>query len=124
MLGRGARGRRFEANVRRLPAPYRDDPLLLEGVLAPVRTEVAEHHADLSARHAFARELARRSSAQVRDPILGPPVRVGGLEAKQSKRDEWELLDEGRGIRWPSVDEDISVAGLLRGGRNTSKRAI
>ena len=46
------------------------------------------------------------------------------LGAKQNQRDEWELLDEGRGIRWPSVDEDISVAGLLRGGRDTSKRAI
>lgn len=44
--------------------------------------------------------------------------------ATQSQRDEWELLDEGRGIRWPSVDEDISVAGLLRGGRDTSKRAV
>ena len=44
--------------------------------------------------------------------------------ATQAQRDGWELLDEGRGIRWPSVDEDISVAGLLRGGRDTSKRVI
>ena len=44
--------------------------------------------------------------------------------ATQAQRNEWELMDEGRGIRWPSIDEDISVAGLLRGGRDTSKRAI
>lgn len=46
------------------------------------------------------------------------------LGASQAQRDEWELLDEGRGIRWPSVDEDLSVAGLLRGGHGSSKRAI
>lgn len=46
------------------------------------------------------------------------------LGASQPQRDEWELLDEGRGIRWPSIDEDLSVAGLLRGGHDTSKRAI
>jgi hypothetical protein len=46
------------------------------------------------------------------------------LHATRAQRDEWELLDEGHGIRWPSIDEDLSVAGLLRGGRNTSKRAI
>jgi len=44
--------------------------------------------------------------------------------ATRAERDAWELLDEGRGIRWPAVDEDISVAGLLRGGRDRSKRAI
>lgn len=46
------------------------------------------------------------------------------LGASQEQRDGWELLDEGRGIRWPAVDEDLSVAGLLRGGGGTSKRAI
>ena len=29
----------------------------------------------------------------------------------------WELLGEGEGIRWPELDEDVSVAGLLRGVR-------
>jgi len=45
------------------------------------------------------------------------------LHASQVQRDEWKLLDEGRGIRWASVDEDVSVAGLLRGGRG-SRRAV
>ncbi len=44
--------------------------------------------------------------------------------ATQAQRDEWELMDEGRGIRWPSIEEDISVDGLLRGGRDISKRTI
>ena len=27
----------------------------------------------------------------------------------------YELLGEGQGIHWPSIDEDISVAGLIAG---------
>ena len=27
----------------------------------------------------------------------------------------YELLGDGEGIHWPELDEDISVAGLLRG---------
>ena len=35
--------------------------------------------------------------------------------AKSSERAHYELLGEGQGIHWPSLDEDISVAGLLAG---------
>lgn len=28
---------------------------------------------------------------------------------------EFELLGEGEGIHWPSIDEDVSVRGLLEG---------
>jgi hypothetical protein len=28
---------------------------------------------------------------------------------------EWELIGDGRGIHWESLDEDISVAGLISG---------
>jgi hypothetical protein len=37
------------------------------------------------------------------------------LQATSKQRDCWELLGEGEGIRWPEIDEDLSVAGLLRG---------
>jgi Protein of unknown function (DUF2442) len=37
------------------------------------------------------------------------------LNATKEQRDEWELLGDGEGIHWPAVDEDLSVAGLLRG---------
>lgn len=37
------------------------------------------------------------------------------LHAPPEARDNWELLGDGEGIHWPAVDEDISVAGLLRG---------
>ncbi|MBA3980803.1 MAG: DUF2442 domain-containing protein [Alcanivorax sp.] len=35
--------------------------------------------------------------------------------ATPSQRDEFQLIGGGQGIHWPSLDEDISVAGLLRG---------
>ena len=37
------------------------------------------------------------------------------LHATSAQRANWELLGDGEGIRWPEVDEDLSVAGILRG---------
>jgi hypothetical protein len=37
------------------------------------------------------------------------------LHASAEQRDEWELLGDGEIIHWPQIDEDLSVAGLLRG---------
>jgi hypothetical protein len=36
------------------------------------------------------------------------------LEATEDQRRNWRLIGRGHGIRWPDVDEDISVASLLR----------
>lgn len=33
--------------------------------------------------------------------------------ATAEQRDRWELIGPGLGLRWPELDEDISVAGLL-----------
>jgi hypothetical protein len=35
-------------------------------------------------------------------------------EATQEQRQKWRLIGRGHGIHWPEVDEDISVASLLR----------
>src|SRR5437764_14661565 len=35
--------------------------------------------------------------------------------ATAEERTSWRLLGGGRGIHWPGVDEDISVANLLAG---------
>ncbi len=37
------------------------------------------------------------------------------LHASPAERSNWQLLGDGEGIHWPDVDEDLSVAGLLRG---------
>jgi hypothetical protein len=37
------------------------------------------------------------------------------LHASPAQRSNWHLLGDGEGIHWPEVDEDLSVAGILRG---------
>jgi len=36
------------------------------------------------------------------------------LNATPDQRRNFELLGDGHGIHWPEIDEDLSVAGLLR----------
>lgn len=36
------------------------------------------------------------------------------LHATEEQLSGWELLGRGEGIRWPEVDEDLSIRGLLR----------
>jgi hypothetical protein len=36
-------------------------------------------------------------------------------EATPEQRQHWEILGDGQGIRWPDIDEDISVEGMLHG---------
>lgn len=36
-------------------------------------------------------------------------------QATVAERDNWRLIGSGRGIHWPDLDEDISVANLLTG---------
>jgi len=37
------------------------------------------------------------------------------LYATPKQRHDWELLGDGDGVHWPQLDEDLSVAALLRG---------
>ncbi len=36
-------------------------------------------------------------------------------DAAAKERGNWRFIGHGEGIHWPDIDEDISVAGLLRG---------
>jgi len=40
------------------------------------------------------------------------------FNASPRERERFELLGDGEGIHWPLIDEDLSVAGLLRGDRS------
>lgn len=48
---------------------------------------------------------------------LGTPVRwYPRLErATAAERENWELLGDGEGIHWPTIDEDLSLDGMLAG---------
>jgi hypothetical protein len=36
-------------------------------------------------------------------------------DATPAQRANWELIDDGNGVHWPDVDEDISAEGMLTG---------
>lgn len=42
--------------------------------------------------------------------------------ATAEERNLWRLIAGGRGIHWPAVDEDISVANLLSGQPSTESQ--
>jgi hypothetical protein len=44
------------------------------------------------------------------------------LHGKSQERSDWRLIGDGEGLRWPSLDEDISVESLLA-GRKSSESA-
>ncbi len=35
-------------------------------------------------------------------------------DATPEQRSHWRLIGRGQGVHWPDVDEDVSVASLLR----------
>ena len=37
------------------------------------------------------------------------------LNAKPAQRRKWKIAGGGYGIHWPTLDEDLSTEGLLRG---------
>jgi Protein of unknown function (DUF2442) len=39
------------------------------------------------------------------------------LSATPEQRSNFELLGDGEGIHWPEADEDVKIAGILRGVR-------
>ncbi len=45
------------------------------------------------------------------------------LHGTKAERENYELIGEGEGIHWPSLDEDISVEGLLAGRRSAESAA-
>ena len=43
--------------------------------------------------------------------------------ATAEERRSWRLLGGGRGIHWPAVDEDVSIANLLAGQASTESQS-
>ncbi len=35
-------------------------------------------------------------------------------DASEAQRNNWRLIGRGVGIHWPDIDEDVSVASLMR----------
>ena len=45
------------------------------------------------------------------------------LHGTQLERERFELIGDGEGIHWPTLDEDLSVEGLLAGKRSAESDA-
>lgn len=55
-------------------------------------------------------------------PLAWYPRLVHGSE---TERANWELIGNGAGIRWPDLDEDVSVEGLIAGrSSDESQRSL
>ena len=39
-------------------------------------------------------------------------------KAKPEERSNWRFISGGYGIHWEDIDEDISIAGILKGNKN------
>jgi hypothetical protein len=61
----------------------------------------------------FAREMLWVRLADGRE--LGAPIEwfPSLAHASTQQREHWEIFDQGYGIHWPDLDEDISVLALL-----------
>lgn len=44
------------------------------------------------------------------------------LHATPEQRTQWELIGSGEGLHWESLDEDISVEGLIAGRGDQTRR--
>jgi hypothetical protein len=56
-------------------------------------------------------EVRLRDGRRISAPLFWFP-RLAAASAAQ--RGNWEPAAAGHGIHWPDIDEDLSVAGLLR----------
>lgn len=56
-------------------------------------------------------EVRLRDGRKVSAPLAWFPRLVAATPAQRAN---WEVAAAGHGIHWPDIDEDLSVAGLLR----------
>ncbi len=46
------------------------------------------------------------------------------LHASEEERGNWEISGAGYGVHWPTIDEDLSTEGLLRGAPAAREPAL
>lgn len=56
-------------------------------------------------------EVRLRDGRKISAPLFWFPRLMAATPAQRAK---WEPAAAGHGIHWPEIDEDLSVAGLLR----------
>lgn len=56
--------------------------------------------------------LVFRDGRRLTAPLWKYPRLLGATPAQ---RQNWRMIGPGRGIHWPDIDEDLSIAGILEG---------
>lgn len=71
--------------------------------------------------HPLAQNVSFTDNEMVVDLVDGRTISVPLVwfprltDATRQQLENFEILADGEGIHWPDLDEDLSVAGLLRG---------
>lgn len=71
--------------------------------------------------HPLAQNVSFTDNEMVVDLVDGRTISVPLVwfprltNATRQQLENFEILADGEGIHWPDLDEDLSVAGLLRG---------
>jgi hypothetical protein len=73
--------------------------------LAPIAVDVTITEANL--------HVVLADGRAVSAPLAWPP-RL--RDATPEQRAHWRPIGRGEGIHWPDIDEDVSIASLLRSG--------
>jgi Protein of unknown function (DUF2442) len=55
--------------------------------------------------------VAMADGRELAIPVLWFPRLI---DATEQQRRNWRFIGRGQGIHWPDIDEDVSVASLLR----------
>jgi hypothetical protein len=76
------------------------------GVETPLARAVAIERGDLI--------VSLVDGRRISVPLARYPRLAGASEVQLAR---WEILGRGEGIRWPDLDEDLSVEGIVRGVR-------
>ena len=78
--------------------------------MSTLAVEIDDRVADVSVSD-DALEVRLRDGRRVSAPLSWFPRLAA---ASPEDRSVWELSGAGYGVHWPKIDEDLSVAGLLR----------
>ncbi len=79
-------------------------------IISTIEVQIPEAHDVTVTEDTLAAELSDGRTISV--PLTWYPRLV---HATQEERNNWELVGAGQGIRWPDLDEDLSVKGLIAG---------
>jgi hypothetical protein len=90
---------------------------------------ISRRRANPAARQSHVEADERVKTVEVTDSVLSVDLMDGRkivvpiawfprlLDASAAERSNWRIVGAGYGLHWPDLDEDLSIAGLLKVSR-------